>query len=538
MSKTDSFDAEYDYIVVGSGSAGGVVANRLAKSGQYQVLLLEAGGKDINPMIHMPGGTSEVIKSKRTNWFLDSEPQENLNNRTLMQHRGKMLGGSSNINGMVAIRGNAECYNHWLELGNEGWGYDDVLNNFKSIETWCDGKPNKFHGDKGECHINETCFDNALYDRFIEAGLDMGMPANDDFNGATQDGVGRYHTNVHNGQRQGTSRAFISPIKDLDNFTIETNILVEKIIIENDTAQGIQASRKSKTLNFKARKEVIICAGAFNSPQLLMLSGIGDENKLKSVGLNTIKHLPGVGENLQDHLSFLMNYPCSEAITMNGPANSLLAQMKIASDYFLFKKGIGTYNMIEAGAFCYSKEGLKAPDIQLHLVPVLMYNLIDKPPKEHGVSIRACNLTPYSRGVVELYSADPKQQVKIDFKFLSDERDLPVLFETFRLVERLMKSEKWLNTIGNESKGGSECKTDEEILAFMREYIETDYHPVGTCKMGNDDMAVVNSKLQVHGIKNLRVADASIMPTIVRGNTNVPCMMIGDKCAELVLADA
>ena len=526
---------QYDYIIVGSGSSGGVVANRLAKSGKYSVLLVEAGGPDNNPLIHMPGGTSEVIKSKKTNWFLDSEPQTELNNRRLMQHRGKMLGGSSNLNGMVAIRGNAACYDHWQALGNDGWAYNDVLNNFKAIETWCDGKADKFHGDSGECHINETCFDNALYDRFIDAGLELGMPANDDFNGTTQDGVGRYHANVHKGQRQGTSKAFINPLKNQDNFHIETNILVEKILIENNRAIGIQARRKNKSLRFLAKKEVIICAGAFNSPQLLMLSGIGHQDKLKALNIDVVKHLPGVGENLQDHLSFLLNYPCSEAITMNHTANSLLAQMKIAADYFLFKKGIGTYNMIEAGAFCYSKKSLTAPDIQLHLVPVLMYNLIDKPPKESGVSIRACHLTPYSRGTVELYSSDPAQQAKIDFKFLSDERDIQPLLETFRLVERLMKTKAWLATIGDECKGASACKSDDEIIAFMREYIETDYHPVGTCKMGSDDMAVVDAQLKVHDIEGLRIADASIMPTIVRGNTNVPCMMIGDKCAQLIL---
>ncbi len=532
-----NFTADYDYIVVGSGSAGGVVANRLSKSGKYTVLLLEAGGKDNNPMIHMPGGTSEVIKSKRTNWFLDSEPQTELNNRRLMQHRGKMLGGSSNINGMVAIRGNAECYNHWEELGNEGWGYQHVLNNFKSIENWCN-TDNEFHSSKGECNINTTSFDTPLFDYFINAGLEMGMPKNEDFNGVTQDGVGRYHANVHKGQRQGTSAAFITPIKDKPNFTIETGVLAEKIIIQNKKAIGVTVSRKKKQLNFKANKEVIVCAGAFNSPQLLMLSGIGNTEKLKAVGIETLQHLPGVGENLQDHLSLLLNYPCSEPITMNGPANSIFSQIKIGADYFINKKGPASHNMIEAGAFLYSNDSLKAPDIQLHLVPVLMYNVMDKPPKADGISIRACNLTPFSRGTVELYSSDPKQQCKIDFKFLTDERDLPPVIEAFKIVEKMTKAKAWNGILSDEIKGGSACKTDEEIIKYVREFIETDYHPVGTCKMGSDELAVVDHKLKVYGIEGLRVADASIMPTIVRGNTNVPCMMIGDKCAELVLADA
>lgn len=538
MASTTSFQGEFDYIVVGSGSAGGVVANRLAKSGQYRVLLLEAGPSDFNPLIHMPGGTAEVLKSKRTNWTLDCEPQVHLNNRCLTQHRGKMLGGSSNINGMVAIRGNAVDYDHWASLGNAGWGYKDVLKNFKSIETWCGGVENEYHGSQGECHINLTDFDNELYDRFIEAGQELGMPLNKDFNGATQEGVGRYHANVHNGQRDGTSKAFITPLKGKPNFTIETGILAEKVLFEGSRAIGIQCSRRKKMLNYKANKEIVICGGAFHSPHILLVSGIGNEEKLKPLGINVVKHLPGVGENLQDHISLLMNYACSKPITMNGPANSLFSQMKIAADYFINKKGPASHNMIEAGAFWYSKEGLEAPDIQLHLIPILMYNLIDKPPKQDGVSVRACNLTPYSRGVVDLYSADPKQQPRIDFRFLNDERDIPILLETFRLVERMMQANAWGGMIGEETKGGSQCKTDEEIIAWIREYIETDYHPVGTCKMGKDDMAVVDERLRVHGIEGLRVADASIMPTIVRGNTNVPCMMIGDKCAEMMLEDA
>jgi choline dehydrogenase len=527
--------ASFEYIVIGSGSAGGVTANRLVKAGK-RVLLIEAGPSDSNPMIHMPGGTQEVIKSKALNWSLDSEAIPELNNRTMVQHRGKMLGGSSNINGMVAIRGNKECYDEWERMGNKGWGYSDVLKNFKAIET--SDINDEYHGQNGEVPIYRTSYDNIIYDRFIEAGLDIGLPKNEDFNGKTQDGVGRYHANVANGQRYGSSRAFISPIKKQPNFSIETNMLVEKIVIDNGRAVAVKASRKGKQFTFNASKEIVVCAGAFNSPQILMLSGIGDENRLKALSIPVVKHLPGVGKNLQDHLSFLFNYECSEPISMNGPANSLIGQAKIGLDYFLFKKGPATHNMIEAGAFCYSKEGLPAPDIQLHVVPTLMFNLVDKVPKQHGISIRACNLTPLSVGEVDLYSNDPKQQVKIDFQFLSDQRDLPVLLATFDLVEKLSKSPKWQGILSDEVKGASSCKTDEEKIAFIREYIETDYHPVGTCKMGHDDMAVVDDKLKVHGIEGLRVADASIMPKIVRGNTNIPCMMIGDKAAELMLADA
>lgn len=529
------FHSHHDYIIIGSGSSGAVVCNRLIKAG-YSVLLLEAGPDDSNPILHMPGGTQEILRSKKYNWQIETEPQTALNNRTLLQHRGKVLGGSSNLNGMVAIRGNSACYDHWAELGNDGWAYQDVLKNFKAIEN-CTAGSLDYHGEDGELPIRKTQGQNIIFDRFIAAGKELGMPLNQDFNGKTQDGVGRYDANILNGQRWGSSRAFIKPIKKHKHLTLKTQALVEKILFEHKQARGVSARIKGHALNFAAKKEIILCAGAFNSPQLLLLSGIGDAERLKELDIKPIKNLPGVGKNLQDHLSLLMNYTCSLPVTLNGVANNPFKQIAAAFNYFARKQGPAATNQIEAGGFYYSNPALSAPDIQLHIVPTLMYNLTDKPPKQHGISVRACNLTPFSRGYVDLYTHDPADHPKIDFKFLHDERDLPTLISAFRLVERLSKAQAWDGILGEESKGGSRCKTDEQISDFIREYIDTDYHPVGSCKMGNDEMAVVDKNLRVHGIEGLRVADASIMPTIVRGNTNIPCMMIGDKAAELILAD-
>lgn len=420
--------------------------------------------------------------------------------------------------------------------GNQGWAYKDVLKNFKSIENFCN-TDTEFHSSQGELPITLTNFDNIIYDRFIAAGRELGMPANDDFNGKTQDGVGRYHANVFNGKRIGTGTAFLKPLKDNPKLTIQTHALVERIVIENGCAKAVDVTIKGKKKRFYANNEIILSAGAFNSPQILMLSGVGDQQALKQQGIELKKHLPGVGKNLQDHISFLFNYECNQPITMNGPANSVWQQLLIALQFFLLKKGPAAHNMIEAGGFGYTQENLTAPDVQFHVVPTLMYNLVDNVPKQHGISVRACYLTPNSRGEVGLYSNKPSQQAKIDFKFLSDERDIKPLLEIFDMCERLAKADAWQGLIGKEVKGASDCKTREQKIGFIRKFIETDYHPVGTCKMGNDAMAVVDSQLKVHGIEGLRVADASIMPTIVRGNTSIPCMMIGDKIAEMILSN-
>jgi len=347
-----------------------------------------------------------------------------------------------------------------------------------------------------------------------------------------------YHQKFASRITTGNLEDDIAKVKDVD-WIIEVvveRLDIKKIVFENQVARSVITRKKGKRQTFSANKEIILCGGVFNSPQLLMLSGIGDATALQSHGIDVVNHLPGVGKNLQDHISLLMNYPCSEPLSLNAMANSLPLQIATALNYFLFKKGAAACSNIEAGVFYQSRPGLTAPDIQLHAIPSLFHDLLEQPPREHGLSIRACNLTPYSRGFVDIRSVNPDDAPKIDFNFLADERDLPVLIAAYKLVNQMCSAKVWRGSLGTEYKGGTNDKSDEDIVAFIRQYIETDYHPVGTCKMGNDDNAVVDADLKVKGVAGLRVADASIMPTIIRGNTNIPCMMIGDKAASLMLS--
>lgn len=523
----------FDYIVIGAGSAGCVLASRLSEDPDNKVLLLEAGPKDSNPMIHMPGGCAEVLKSNSLNWQLWSTPQKELNNRKLFVPRGRMLGGSSGANGMVYIRGHASDYDDWAAAGNTGWSYKEVLPYFKKSEDQVRGA-NDFHGSGGELHVQNAPSDNPLFDLFIEAGKEIGIPHNEDFNGASQEGVGRFQCTIKNGKRQSSAVAFLQPALKRSNLTVITGANVEQLIIKNDRVTGVEYSKGRSTKTVNVNKEVILSAGTVKNPQIMQLSGIGRPDDLERAGVKTVHELSGVGHNLQEHLDLLINYECTQPITLNG-VHRWDKQLKIGLDYFLFKKGIATHNNIESGAFIRSSEAESRPDIQYHFCPVYMLDLIGPVPKQHGITLHACNLRPQAQGSVTLASNNPNDAPLIDFNFLDNENDWQKMIKAFHLCRELMNSSGWQGYIGKPIGAPANAKSEDEIREAIKQIADTIYHPVGTCKMGIGDDAVVDPELKVHGLDGLRVADASIIPSLIGGNTNAPAIMIGEKCADMIL---
>lgn len=522
----------FEYIIVGAGSAGCVLANRLVQQGK-QVLLLEAGPSDWHPLVHMPSGVSEVLKNKQLNWQYYSSPQARCNNKKYYVPRGKISGGSSSVNGMVCIRGHRADYDAWEKAGNKGWSYEEVLPYFKSIENWSGGD-NAYHSTQGELTVNQTTTQNPLFDYFIAAGQEAGLKLNNDFNGAEQAGVGRYDANIHNGRRFSGVDAFLKPIKKHKNFTLMNNAEVSKIHFRGHQAVGLTTYIKGRQQDFRATKEIILCSGTVNNPKLLIQSGIGESTQLKKIGVPLVHDLPGVGKNLQEHLGVYMCYPCNQPITLNGLMESKLRQAMIGLQYFTTRKGIGAGNQLEVGAFWYSDKNVAHPDIQLHFIPGLVNSIISDLPAEHGLTLRACNLRPKSRGEITVTSSDYKTTPVIAFNFLDNPDDLKVLIAAYKLVNTIMKADAWQGMIGPELYSPSTEPTDTQIEAFARQNSETDFHLVGTCKMGHDRLSVVDDQLRVRGIEGLRIADASIMPTLISGNTSLPAMMIGAKAAAMI----
>ena len=532
----------FDYIIVGAGSAGCVLANRLSADPACSVLLIEAGGKDRNPLFRLPMLMGKLFHSGIYNWRYHTAPVPSLDGRSLYWPRGKVLGGSSTINGMIYVRGNRHDYDRWAQMGLAGWSYDEVLPAFRRSEEHVE-RDGAFHGIGGELTVCRARGANPLFDVFVEAGRQAGHPVNDDFNGAEQQGIGRYDFTIRRGKRCSASTAFLRPIRHRRNLAIVTDSLVRRVVVEGDHATGVEVAHGSRALNIRAEREVILCAGTVNSPQLLMLSGIGPGDELRQHGIQVIHELPGVGRNLQDHVDCVLAYACTKPITLY---RDLRADRLIRSvaEGMLFGRGVATTFPYEAGAFLKTRPDLLAPDVQVHFMPALesaaklhFSKPFRKPPLEetHGFSMRVGPVNPESRGWIGLRSADPAHAPLIQPNYLQDGADCRTTIAGIRMVRDVVAQPAFAAYRGRELAPGDAVQSDAELTAWLRANAMTTFHPVGTCRMGNDKMAVVDGRLAVRGITGLRVADVSVMPIIISGNTNAPAIMIGEKAAEFIL---
>ncbi len=529
---------KYDYIIIGAGSAGCVLANRLSEDSNVSVLLIEAGGKDTKAELAIPGAYGKLMKTK-VDWGFSTVPQQHINNREIYLPRGKTLGGCSSTNAMAYVRGHKEDFNDWVKLGNKGWGYEDVLPYFIKSEN-NEQISNAYHGKGGELNVTfAQKFKTPLADAFVKACVDKGIPENKDYNGAEMEGAGLFQFTIKEGKRHSTATAFLKPLKSRKNLTVIIKAHTKRIIIENNKAVGVEYLVGKKIEKVYCNKEVILSAGSFGSPQILMLSGIGDAADLKKVGVPVIKDLKGVGKNLQDHLFYPVTCLCNQKISLNSYVPAL-RKLGALMDYLLFNKGPFTVSLLEGVAFFKLDKNLDRPNVQFHFAPIQIghegttdFYDVTTFPSEDGFAILPTLLKPLSRGYVALRSDKPTDPLIIQPNFLEREEDRQVLIKGYYKAKEVLLSDAFkpyrikLNLPVDDS-------SDEKVLEHIKTYLETVYHPIGTCKMGIDDMAVVDSNLKVIGIEGLRVADASIMPTIVSGNTNAACIMIGEKAADLI----
>ena len=528
---------EFDYIVVGAGSSGCVLANRLSADSQNRVLLIEAGGSDRSLFVQMPTALAYPMASKRFNWGYDSDPEPALDGRKISCPRGKGLGGSSSINGMVYVRGNAHDFEEWEQQGATGWGYRDCLPYFKRAESWIHGADEYRGGDGplGVCAGNDMQL-NPLYRAFIDSGVEAGYPETPDYNGAQQEGFGPMHMTVRNGVRESTSRAYLKPILHRTNLTVLTDTLVEKIEIEDDRAVSLSVAVAGRRQTMVGTKEIVLAAGAIASPTLLQRSGIGQADALGKLGISTIKSLPGVGENLQDHLEVYFQFECTQPVSLNSKLG-LFNKALIGAKWLLTKKGLGATNHFESCAFIRSKSGLKSPDIQYHFLPAAMRYDGTPSIKGHGFQVHVGPNKPKSRGRVTINSVDATSAPSILFNYYQDEEDKQAWRQCIRLTREIIQQSAMNPFRGAEIQPGATITSDTEIDEWVKENVESAYHPAGTCKMGpsSDPLAVVDSECRVHGVAGLSVVDASIFPTLPNGNINAPVIMAAEKMADRIL---
>ena len=524
----------YDYIIVGAGSAGCVLANRLSADPDVSVLLLEAGPRDWNPFIHMPAGLSKLVNFKSLNWNYHTEPEPALNNRRLYWPRGKVLGGSSSINAMCYSRGHRSDYDDWAAAGNPGWSWDEVLPYFIRSEDQARGE-SALHGTGGPLSVSDLSYTNPLSDVFIQAAEQAGFARNPDFNGPAQRGVGLYQVTQRQGRRCSTAAGYLNPVKSRPNLTVLTGAFtLDLTFAASDRIGGVRYRRRGVTCTAQAEREVLLTAGAINSPQLLMVSGIGPAGMLESAGVSCRHELLEVGRNLQDHLDVCTLTRCSQPVTYDQ-----LNELRVGLRYFLHHEGEGTSNIAEAGAFLVSGRGRDdRPDIQMHFVPALLDDHGRNRLPGDGYTLHACPLRPRSRGHLAIRSGDSREPIAIHANYLSDAEDLEMMLECVRLSRQILEQPAFRAFRAHEIYPGNDVHDRDGLIEFIRTKAETIYHPVGTCRMGSDPHAVVDPQLKVRGLEGLRVVDASIIPTLVGGNTNAPTVMIAEKAADMILEKA
>jgi choline dehydrogenase len=525
----------YDYIVVGGGSAGCLVAARLSEDAGTSVLLLEAGPRDNNPWLHVPSGFFKTINNPRYDWRYQTEPEPGLCNRRIAWPRGKVLGGSSAINGLIYIRGHADDFNDWRQRGNPGWSWAEVLPAFRAVESQARGE-NAFHGVDGGLAVEDPALGLELVSRFIEAGTQAGLPLNEDFNGAEQGGVGRFQLTTKRGRRSSSARSFLAAAGRRSNLRIVTDIQAERLDIEGREVRGIYCRRAGGGLHLRCRREVILTAGTIGSTQILQLSGIGDPDRLKAVGITPVHSLFGVGRHLQDHLQSRLVLRLSRPISLNDLTRGIPRKLLIGLHYLLRRKGVLSFGASLAGGFASTSLSPGRPDVQFHFQPLSLDSYDGGLHPFPGATISACQLRPESEGTIFVASSDPAALPEIRANYLATERDRLTMIEGFRWTRRIAASPALSEVVAGEYKPGAEVRSDDEILDFIRATGSSIYHPTGTCRMGPDpDLGdVVDATLKVHGLGGIRVADCSIMPRLISGNTNAAAIMIGERAARFI----